>query len=573
MERRLAAILAIDMVGYSRLMAADESGTIDRQKRHREAVVDPQIARYKGRIVKTTGDGLLAEFPSVVDAVDCALAFQTKLVEEEEAIPAERRILYRAGINLGDIVIDGDDILGDGVNLAARLEAIAPPAGLCVSDMVRQNLRGDLGTTFEDMGEQSLKNLDRKVRVWRWPAGEGQQASAPGHATSEREENLPPAIEVLPFETLSPDPDHRFFAEGFAEDIATAISKLDTLRVFSAGSREGTNGASDARYRIEGSVRVAGKRLRCNVQLLEIADGHHLWAEKFDGLVEEIFDFQDRITEEVVAALEVELSEGQQVRTWRREAGDALAYEAFLKARAAYKEYSRPGSARARAAFEVALERAPAFLAAAVGLARTHIEDATFRWSTDRDESLREARQVLDGVFAIEPDHPMAHAALSHALMVEGNLPAARLEAELAVALDPNDGDAHSCLAYILVCLELPEEALRSVRRAISLNPGAPEFYLIVMVEAFILLKRYQEALAVSEQIITRRPAWIMAHVLKTLALHGLGKEAEARQAVRSLLEISPGFTAGRWHQAIFYPKRPDVPALLERLVSAGLPA
>ena len=261
MERRLAAILMIDMVGYSRLIAADESGTIARQKLHREAFIDPQIARYKGRIVKTMGDGLLAEFPSVVDAVDCALAFQRELMEEEHAMPEERRILYRAGINLGDIVIDGDDILGDGVNLAARLEAIAPPAGLCVSDMVRQNLRGALGTTFEDMGEQSLKNLDRKVRVWRWPAGEGQQTSAPSHATSEWEENLPPAIEVLPFETLSPDPDHGIFAEGFAEDIATAISKLDTLRVFSAGSREGTNGASDARYRIEGSVRVAGKRL------------------------------------------------------------------------------------------------------------------------------------------------------------------------------------------------------------------------------------------------------------------------------------------------------------------------
>ncbi len=572
MERRLAAILVIDMVGYSRLMAADESGTIARQKLHREASIDPQIACYKGRIVKTTGDGLLAEFPSVVDAVNCALAFQTALLEKEAAMPAERRILYRAGINLGDIVIDGDDILGDGVNLAARLESIAPPAGLCVSDVVRQNLRGVLGETFEDIGEQSLKNLDRKVRVWRWPASEGRQTGSPGHAASEREEDLPPAIEVRPFETLSPDPDHRFFAEGFAEDIATAISKLDTLRVFSAASREGTNGASDARYRIEGSVRVAGKRLRCNVQLVEIADGHHLWAEKFDGLVEELFDFQDLITEEVVAALEVELSEGQQVRTWRREAGDALAYEAFLKGRAAYKEYSRSGSARARAAFEAALGRSPTFLSAAVGLARTCIEDATFGWSTDRDESLREARQVLDGVFAIEPDHPMAHAELSHALMVEGNFAAARLEAELAVALDPNNGDAHGCLAQILVCLGLTEGALRSSRRAISLNPSTPEFYLIPMSESFIALKRYHEALAMSEQIIARRPAWIMAHVLKTLALHGLGKEAEARQAVRSLLEISPGFTAGRWQQAIFYPERPDVPALLERLVSAGLP-
>ena len=177
MERRLAAILAIDMVGYSRLMGADEAGTIDRQKHHRATFIDPQITQYKGRIVKTTGDGLLAEFPSVVDAVDCALAFQTELLDEERDTPEEKRILYRAGINLGDIVIDGDDILGDGVNVAARLESIAPPAGLCVSDMVRQNLRGAVGDSFEDMGEQSLKNIDRKVRVWRWPASAEGQAS------------------------------------------------------------------------------------------------------------------------------------------------------------------------------------------------------------------------------------------------------------------------------------------------------------------------------------------------------------------------------------------------------------
>jgi len=569
MERRLAAILAIDMVGYSRLMEADESGTITRQKVHRENFIDPQIDRYTGRIVKTMGDGLLAEFPSVVDAVDCALAFQSALSDEEQNISEEQRILYRAGINLGDIVIDGEDILGDGVNVAARLEAIAPPGGLCVSDMVRQNLRGAVGESFEDMGEQNLKNIERKVRVWRWPAVDGGQASPSRNAAAENEENLPPTIAVLPFETLSSDPDHRFYAEGFAEDIATAISKLDTLRVVSSE----TTKDSAARYNVEGSVQVSGSRIRCNVQLIETADGHHLWAAKFDGLVEEIFDFQDRITEEVVAGLEVELTEGEQVRLWRREAGVPLAYEDFLQGRAAYKEYSRPGNARARVAYEAALDRSPTFLSAAAGLARTHIEDATFGWSAVRDDSLQEARRVLDGVFAIEPNHASAHMELAHALMVKGEFAAARLESELAVALDPNNADAHNVLTYNLICLELPEEALRSARRAISLNPGAPEFYFIAMAEAFIALERYQEAFAVSERIIAKRPAWIMARISNVLALHGLGKEEEAREAVRSLLEISPNFTAGRWHRFIFYPDRPDIPKLIERLVSAGLPA
>ncbi|MFT5180308.1 MAG: adenylate cyclase [Alphaproteobacteria bacterium] len=569
MERRLAAILAIDMVGYSRLMGVDEAGTISRQKRHREAFIDPQIAHYNGRIVKTTGDGLLAEFPSVVDAVDCAVAFQTELLAEEGDASEDSRILYRAGINLGDIVIDGDDILGDGVNVAARLEAISPPAGLCVSDMVRQNLRGALGDTFEDMGEQSLKNIDRKIRVWRWPAGKINRVGPVRGTTSAPGDNLPSTIAVLAFETLSPNPDHRFYAEGFAEDIATGISKLDMLRVISSD-----NAADNlASHHVEGTVQVAGSRIRCSVQLRDVVDGHHLWAEKFDGSIEDIFDFQDRITGEVVSALEVELTEGEQTRLWRREAGDPLAYEEFMKGRAAYKEYSRPGNARARAAYEVALTRSPIFHSAAVALARTYIEDATFGWTADGHGGLQDARRFLDGVFAIDPNHPAAHTELAHILMVEGNFAAARLEAELAVALDPNAADAHQALAHMLICLELPEEALRVSRRAVGLNPGAPEFYLIAMAEAHIMLKRYQEAQAVSEKIIAKRPEWIMARILSVLALQGLGKEAEAREEVQNLLEISPRFTAERWQKIIFYPNRSDVPELVKRLTSVGLPS
>lgn len=569
MERRLAAILAADMVGYSRLMAADETGTIERQKAHRKILIDPTITKYGGRIVKTTGDGILVEFGSVVDAVQCAVDVQRAMVEREAQVPEDTRIAYRVGINLGDIVIDGDDILGDGVNVAARLEAIAPPSGLCVSDMVRQNLRGSVGESFEDMGEQSLKNIERKVRAWRWPAVDEGQASPSNNARAEFEEKLPPTIEVLPFETFSTDSDHRFYTEGFAEDIATAISKLDTLSVVSVGNYEG---ASAARYHVKGSIRIAGVRIRCNVQLIEVADGHHLWAEKFDGQVEQIFDFQDHITDQVVAAVEIELAEGQQVRLWHREASDPLAYESFLKGRSAYKEYSRPGNARARLAYEEALDRSPTFHSASVGLARTHIEDATFGWSADRGQSLQEARRLLAGVFAIDPHHASAHMELSHVLMVEGDFPAARLEGELAVALDPNSADAHQCLAHILVCLELPEEALRSARRALSLNPGTPEFYFISMAEAFIALKRYQEALAVSEKLIAKRPAWIMARIMSALALHGVGKESEARKEIKYLLEISPRFTAGRWRRIIFYPDRPDVPDLVQQLVAVGLP-
>lgn len=569
MERRLAAILALDMVGYSRLMGSDEGGTITRQKLHRESIIDPQIASYAGRIVKTTGDGLLVEFPSVVDAVDCAQAFQSAIAEQEQDIPEEQRILYRAGINLGDIVIDGDDILGDGVNVAARLEAIARPSGLCVSDMVRQNLRGAVSDSFEDMGDQALKNIERKVRVWQWPATGNKQAGPTRGETVAHTEGSLSTIAVLPFETLSSDPDHHFYAEGFAEGVATAVAKLETLRLVPAAKEEGFE---SPRYHVKGNIRIAGPRIRCNIHVVDGSNGHRLWAEKFDGEVTDVFDLEDQITDQIVAALEVELTEGQQVRLWHGEAGSSRAYDHFLQGRGAYKEYSRSGNARARAAYETALQLSPNFLSAACGLARVHIEDATFGWSSDKTKSLEEARRLLDGVFAIDPDHASAHMEMSHTLMVEGDFSAARLEGELAVALDPNSADAHQALAHVLVCLQLPEDALRSARRAIALNPETPGFYLIVMAEAFIALKQYQEALAVTEKIIAERPAWIMARISKALALEGLGKQGEAKAEIQDLLQISPRFTAGRWRQIIFYPDRPDVPELIDRLASIGLP-
>ena len=263
MERRLAAILAIDMVGYSRLMGVDESGTITRQKRHREAFIDPQIARYAGRIVKTTGDGLLADFPSVVDAVDCALAFQSALVDEERETPEEMRILYRAGINLGDIVFDGEDILGDGVNVAARLEAISPPAGLCVSDVVRQNLRGAVGESFEDMGEQSLKNIERKVRVWRWPAGDQNQAIPSRNAVTLRGKSSPvsrPIRSVHDFSVWRTESKSRSSSRGSSASVSLNGDNFARCRISSEYALPiplNTRGSVNARFSVCLSRRTA----------------------------------------------------------------------------------------------------------------------------------------------------------------------------------------------------------------------------------------------------------------------------------------------------------------------------
>lgn len=569
-QRRLAAVVSADVVGYSRLMGMDEIGTLAALNAHRSELVDSLIDRHGGRIVKTMGDGLLLEFPSVVDATACVIEVQQGMSERNATVAEEKRIVFRIGVNLGDIIIEGEDIHGDGVNIAARLQSIASPSGICISDMVYQNLRGVSGKLFEDIGDQNLKNIERKVRVWQWsPDGENQTASSTNQQFG-RGESLISTIAVLPFEALSSDPDHKFQAEGLTEGVSTAIAKLETLRLVPA---KGGESFERPQYHVKGNVRLAGSRIRCNVHFAEAASGQRLWAEKYDGDIAEIFELEDQLADQISAALEVELTEGPQVRLWRREAGNSAAYGNFLTARTAYKEYSRSGHASARSGFEEALALSPNFHSATAWLAAIHAEEAAFGWSSDREKGLEEARRLIDGVLAIVPDHALAHMQMAHILMLEGDLPAARLEAELAVALDPNSADGHHVLASVLNCLGMHNEALRSVRHAITLNPGKPGFYLVVMAEAFIALKQYSEALAVTDKIIDERPTWIMARIYKALTLEGLEKHNAAKSEISNLLEISPRFTARRWRRFVLFPDRPDVPDLMNRLVSLGLPA
>ena len=565
MERRLAAILAADIVGYSRLMESDELGVLARQSAQFEAAILPNIRQFNGRVVKTTGDGFLAEFQSVVDAVNCAFAFQADVGRHNTAEADHAPICYRAGINIGDIIIQGTDIFGDGVNVAARLEAIAPPNGVCVSELVWQNLRGTLGQQFQDIGPQQFKNIDRRIGAWRWPADE----NAPVVPRSKPIEPDPQTtLYIGAIEHKPGDGEAQDFCEGLSNDVVVALSKLDTIQIVTAPD----SGDATAKYNLLGQVRTAGARMRCTVRLSEVSSGTPVWAEKFDGMLDDVFDFQDQITNVVTAAVEIELSEGEQVRGWRAEAGDTTAYEQFLEARAAYKEYSRAGNARAQKAYKAALAASPGFLTAAVGLARCKIETVSFGWAEHPEASFEDARQLLNGVFAVEPDHAAAHAELSHLLMRQFDYPAARLEAELAVALDPNYADAHNCLSFILVCMGQPENALYAARRAIQLNPGTPEFYLTSMGEAYVALGRGEEAVAVADRMLARRPAWVMAHVTKILGLHLQGDIAGAKDAVQAVRGVSPRFTIDRWRRAINYPQRSDIPQLVDRLAEAGLP-
>ncbi len=578
-KRKLTTIFYADVAGYSRLSGDDELGT------HRTVmdVLDftaQSIKTAGGNVLRYAGDAVLAEFASVVSCVDTAELIQTELAGRNSDVPSDSQVLIRIGINLGEVLEDRGEIFGEGVNIAARLEAAADAGGMCISAAVFDQVRGKTGLNFEDGGLLEFKNIARPIHVYRWRP-QSVELNSP------RPIELPdipgkPVVAILPFDSMSRDPDTSFLADGFCEDLTTALSKIDNFTVVSrtnafAQRDSGLAAAQVGRelgvtYIVEGSVRTAATRVRINAQLIEVASGNHLWAEKFDGSMDDVFDFQDNITNQIVAAMEVHLSDGEQVLNWRQEAGDPKAYELFLSARAAHGEYSRAGNARARRGYEAALAVSPQFVTATVALARTHIEDARFGWSEDRAASEAEAKRLLDTALEIRADHAMAHAELGHLLMVQGDFEAARKQCVRAVAIDPNMADAHNVRAFVLVCLGQHQEALTFARRSLKLNPGSPEYYLMATAEAYVALSRYQEAVPVIQRIISQRPDWVMALALLVITYQGLGQPDEARRAVEQILAISPKFDAARWVRCIFYPDRADVQNLIRMLCDAGLP-
>jgi tetratricopeptide (TPR) repeat protein len=327
-----------------------------------------------------------------------------------------------------------------------------------------------------------------------------------------------------------------------------------------------------ATYVITGNLRTANGQIRCNLTLRNTQTDDTLWTQRFDGALAEGFDLQDRITDALIGAVEIEVSDGLQARRWRAEAGNADAYDLFRDGRAAYKDYARPANLRARKQFEQALTLAPGFLSAAVGLARTHIEDATFGWSNDRERSLTHARDALDGVLSINPDHSAAHAERSHLLMVSGEYFEGLLAAELAVALDPDDAEAHNCRAYLLNCIGRYRDALASVQRSLALNPSGPEFYLQPMLYARLALGQYEDAISIADRILERRTKWLTAHALKIAALEGAGRHDDAVLAVNTLHGIRARFGISDWRKILQNPTEAAIPRMAGFLKQAGMP-
>jgi len=569
-QKRLSAILAADVAGYTRLMEKDSDGTVAAWQTARSDAVDPSIAKHAGRIVKLTGDGFLAEFATVQDAVECAITMQQKLVRNA--------LNFRMGVNLGDIIDDGQDIHGEGVNIAARIEALADPGGICISGSIHEQVRNRLNCQFEDMGEHEVKHVSAPVRVYRVSVDEiGSVKTSPDLLT------IPDkvSIAVLPFDNMSGDPEQEYFVDGVVEDILTTLSKIEHLFVIARNSSFAYKGQSvdirtvgaelGVRYVLEGGVRKSGNRVRLTAQLIDCEGGQHVWAERYDGVLDDVFELQDRITQEIVTALEIKISEGEQVRIWRERSGSPLVYEHFHKARVLYLKFSKDNNQQAQTGFEKALSVNPDYIPAIILLGFCHAEAARFGWTDDVEASWIKAMEFGQRAIDIDPEYGHGTSVIGYVNLFKGEFEAAVKNAEKSVALSLNNADTNHVAAMIQIYAGNASEGIRLENHALRLNPLMPTNSQVDLGRAYIHAGEFQAAKDLLLMVVVRHPQWITARTLLVAALSGLGEEDDARQQVNEIMRINPRFSADHWATKFPYQHQSDLDAIIQPLKAMGL--
>ena len=568
--RRLAAILAADVAGYSRLMGLDEVGTVRTLREHRVAT-DALVAKYGGRLVKTTGDGVLLEFPSVVDAVECAVAVQALMAERNDGIPSERRMLFRIGINLGDILIEGDDILGDGVNVAARLEGIAEPGGICISASAYDQVRGKAAAEFVDIGDQNLKNITRPVRAYTVVMKENTSRAALSLSSAPRL-----SIVVLPFANIGGDPEQEYFVDGVTENLTTDMSLIAGAFVIARNTAFTFKGkATDAkklgrelnvRYVLEGSVQRGGNRLRVNVQLIDAETGNHLWAERFDKPVADLFDMQDEIVSRLANALDAELVAAEARRAERSANPDAM--DLVFQGRAlSNRGWTPEHMARARAFFERAMALDPGNIEAMVGLALVNDTEGAALLADDPSARFTAAEAIATKALSLAPNHAMAHLALGTALMMTKRAVQGIAEFEHVLALDRNSAFAHSLIGFAKLLLGRFAETEAYVNEALRRSPrdiNAHRWIAWVGV-AKVALNADSEALAWVRRSLEANRNYSMQHFNLAAVLARLGEIDEARAAAQAGLSLDPAFTIRRYRASTAWSDNPAYLAGRER--------
>ncbi|MEP1199075.1 adenylate/guanylate cyclase domain-containing protein [Tateyamaria sp.] len=555
-----------DVVGYSRLMSGDEVGTLSALQTHQADIFDPIVAEHGGRLVKLMGDGALVEFASVVDAVQAALDIQ------KSSADADGSIRLRIGINLGDILIDGDDIFGDGVNIAARLEAIAEPGGICIASIVQESTKKRIDALFEDAGEHEVKGLDQAIRVYRWPA-----------TGAVRWQRQKPSIAILPFENISSDPEDEYFSHGIADDIATDLSKNSGIVVI---ARNATYGYKDrslglaeiarelgVRYVLEGSVRRGGGKVRVNARLMDADTSSQLWANRYDGDLEEIFNLQDKVTESIVTTLAVTLTRAEQDRAFRKETKNLQAYDYVLQGNAYHNRFTKEDNAKALELYTRAIELDPGYAPAHAGFAWASAHESNQEWASDPKAAQELAMKHAKQAVLLDSSLSKAHMVLADAYCWRRQHNLAVVEGRRSVDLDPSNAEAHFALAYYLVTSGQAEKAVEEARLSIKYNPmfANCNYYETLGISLY-LTNQYEAALSVLEDGLARFPHYDGLYQWSAATCAQLGRIEEARLHAQEYMSLKPGVTLKKLAERLPYKRTQDLQHMFDGLRKAGIP-
>jgi len=624
LERRLTTILAADVVGYSRMMATDERNTIDQLKAHRSELIEPKIAEHHGRVVKLMGDGTLMEFASVVDAVSFAVEVQRAVASRNAGVPQDRQVWYRIGINIGDIIVEDDDIYGDGINVAARLEGLAEPGGICVSRNVFDEVKAKVDVGFEDLGPREVKNLPEPVQVFKalldsdaslpiaqvasgskrplvrlslavglvvvlaaaagalwlrpWQSDpQPAQVADPALPLPDR-----PSIAVLPFNNMSGDPAQEYFSDGITEDLITDLSKVSGLFVIARNSSFAYKDRPldlrqvgrdlGVRYILEGSIRKDGGRVRINAQLIDSHSGGHVWAERFDRKIEDVFALQDEVTQQIVSALSVTLDAEEKERLGRAAEIHPEAYDLFLRGLERLRRFTPQTNDEARGFFQQAIVTDPRFARAVSGIGFSYAMDVFLGAEVEREQTLAKAERYATAAQKLDDTVPAVHFGISFIHERRKRFDDAVAAARRAVELDTNYADGYAQLASALIQAGHPEEGLEAIETAIRLNPARPFFYLDVLGRANFMLGRYAESAKIYEQVVQTNPAFLSGHRGLAAAYAYIGRIEDAEWEAAEILALQPDFSLRQERLSSAFKRQEDMERYIEGLRMAGLP-
>jgi TolB-like protein/tetratricopeptide (TPR) repeat protein len=551
-QRRLAAVLAADVAGYSRLMGVDEEGTLARLKAVRRAIIDPTIASHRGRIVKTTGDGMLVEFASAVDAVRSSTELQRAMAEQNASVPKNIRIELRIGIHVGDIIIDDNDIFGDGVNIAARLEGIAEPGGVCMSDDAYRQVRGKVEFACDDLGPQTLKNIVEPMRAWQVTLNSPTASAVPAAAASRLALPDKPSIAVLPFQNMSGDVEQEYFADGMVEDITTALSRIRWLYVIARNSSFTYKGKVvdikqigrelGVRYVLEGSIRRASDRIRITGQLIDAVTGAHIWADRFEGGVADIFDLQDQVTASVVGAIRPKLEQAEIERSRQKPTENLVAYDYYLQGMACYNRFTKEANEQAVRLFQKAIDLDPEFASSFALAAVCYSQRKANNWSTNPGSDAAHAESLARKGISLAKDDPLvlANSAMSLAF-VAGHVEEGAAYAKKATELDPNLAAGWYWRGWTQIYLG-KAEAVEHFQKAIRLSPMDPRIYTAYsgVAYGYFLAEQYDDGCKWADAALMENPNYVVAHLI-AMACHALSGRLDAAKDVCSrAMQLNP---------------------------------